>query len=147
MTQTEFLSALRAATGLNSLAFNGDSVCCLAVPGRLEVQIEWAAGSDQLLYLAPVGNLAGDSEGRLARTLLSANFLFRGTRGETLSLEEETGRVFLCLQTDAAAISAAKAVERFTAFLDTAERWREHFPTLDGQSTDEITQFPPHLRA
>lgn len=147
MTQTEFLSTLRAATGLNSLAFNGDSVCCLSVPGRLEVQIEWSAGNGQLLFLAPVGNLDDDDGGKLARTLLSANFLFRGTRGETLSLEEETGRVFLCLQTDAAAISALKAMERFTAFLDTAKRWREHFPTLHGQSTEEITQFHPHLRA
>jgi hypothetical protein len=147
MTSSEFLSALRSATGLGSLVFNEDSVCCLSVPGRLEVQIEWAAGSGQLLFLAPVGSLDADSGGELARTLLSANFLFRGTRGETLSVEDETGRVFLCLQTDAAAISAAKAVERFTAFLDTAERWSEHFPTLDGQSTEEITQFLPHLRA
>jgi hypothetical protein len=147
MTQNEFLSALRSATGLDSLAFNVDSVCCLSVPGRLEVQIEWARESGQLLFLAPVGNLDEDSAGHLARTLLSANFLFRGTRGETLSVEDESGRVFLCLQTDASSITVTKAVERFTAFLDTAERWRDHFPTLDGQSSEEITQFLPHLRA
>lgn len=147
MTQTEFLSALRTATGLSSLTFNGDSVCCLAVPGRLEIQIEWSAESGQLLFLAPVGDMDNDSGGKLARTLLSANFLFRGTRGETLSLEEETGRVFLCLQSDALSLSVAKAMERFTAFLDTAERWREHFPILHGQSAEEITQFLPHQRA
>jgi hypothetical protein len=146
MTQTEFLSALRSATGLGSLVFNEDSVCCLTVPGRLEVQIEWAAKSGQLLFLAPVGNLEGDSGGELARTILSANFLFRGTRGETLSLEEETGRVFLCLQTDTTGTTVAKAMERFTAFLDTAERWREHFPA-PGPLPQDIPAFSPHLLA
>jgi hypothetical protein len=146
MTQTEFLSALRSATGLGSLVFNEDSVCCLTVPGRLEVQIEWAAGSGQLLFLAPVGSLDGDSGGELARTLLSANFLFRGTRGETLSLEEETGRVFLCLQTDTTGTTVSQAMERFTAFLDTAERWREHFPT-PGVHAIDLPAFSPHLRA
>jgi hypothetical protein len=146
MTQTEFLSALRSATGLNSLVFNEDSVCCLSVPGRLEVQIEWSSESGQLLFLAPVGSLDGDSAGELARTLLSANFLFRGTRGETLSLEEETGRVFLCLQTDTTGTTVAKAMERFTAFLDTAERWREHFPT-PGVHAIDLPAFSPHLLA
>lgn len=146
MTQNEFLSALRSATGLTSLVFNEDSVCCLSVPGRLEVQIEWAAESGQLLFLAPVGNLEGDSGGELARSLLSANFLFRGTRGETLSLEEETGRIFLCLQTATSDVTVAQALERFTAFLDTAERWRENFPT-PGPITRDVPAFSPHLRA
>jgi hypothetical protein len=146
MTQSDFLSALRSATGLNSLVFNEDSVCCLTIPGRLDVQIEWASESGQLLFLAPVGNLDDDSGGELARTLLSANFLFRGTRGETLSLEEETGRVFLCLQTDAEGVTVAQAMDRFTAFLDTAGRWSEDFPS-PGPLPQEMVSLSPDLRA
>ena len=121
-----FLHGLSGVLSLPGLSFNEDSVCCLLVPGGLEVQIEWVPAEHLLLLLSPIGELGDDPEGSRARELLAANFLFAGTRGETLSLEGETGRIFLCARIESAQVSIEHALDLFTRFIDTAERWRAH---------------------
>ena len=63
------------------------------------------------------------SDPEFARTLLKANFLFAGTRGETLSLEDGTDRVFLCTGIDLNEMPTGHAIELFTRFVDTARQW------------------------
>jgi len=75
---------------------------------------------------------AGDE--RLLRHLLAANFLFQGTRGESVGLEASSGRAMLCRQFDPAITSPAAGVELFRRFADTANRWRQHlaeFPAAE----------------
>ena len=120
-----FLQAISSVLELPGLSFNGDGVCCLFIPGELEVQIEWQGAEQRLMLLAPVGSLGEDPEGSRARALLSANFLFVGTRGETLSVEPGTRVVFLCAMIDLAVVSIDHAVASFAGFVDTAQRWRE----------------------
>ena len=119
-----FLDALGAALSLPRLSFNEDRVCCLFVPGELEVQIEWANQHRRVVMLSPLGPLGADPDGAIARELLSANFLFQGTRGETLSFDPDSGSVFLCLMLDLDAVGIDRALEAFAEFVDTAGHWR-----------------------
>jgi hypothetical protein len=117
-----FLAHLAVVLSLPGLGFNDDSVCCLFTPGELEVQMEWVPEGERLMVLAPVGRLSEDPTH--ARGLLWANFLFGGTRGETLSLEPDDDRVFLCRDIELGLLSVEQAIERFEAFIDTARQWQ-----------------------
>jgi len=96
MSPSLIVRAIGSALALPDLAFNEDGVCCVFIPGELELQFEWIADSSQLLLLAPLGDLGDDADGPRSRALLAANFLFNGTRGESLSLEPGSGKVYLC---------------------------------------------------
>jgi hypothetical protein len=131
----QFLKNLSVVMSLPGLTFNEDRVCCLSDPGALDIQMEWLPERGRLMVIAAVGTLGDDP--KLARTLLSANFLFAGTRGESLSLESGTDRVFLCAGFDLDEISEQHAIELFSRFIDTARQW---VGFLSGQS-----ELPEHV--
>ncbi len=121
-TAERFLAHLAVVLSLPDLRFNQDSVCCLFIPGELEIQMEWVPDGERLMVLAAVGRLSEDPTH--ARGLLWANFLFGGTRGETLCLEPDDDRVFLCRELELGMFPVEQAIERFEAFVDTARQWQ-----------------------
>jgi hypothetical protein len=124
MGAQDIIQTLRSALSLNALSFNEEGVCTVFIPGELEIQFECDTESGQLIALGLLGNLGDDVDGQRARTLLAANFLFSGTRGESLSLEPDTRKVFLCAAWAAAGNSPASLVEWLENFVDTARYWR-----------------------
>lgn len=123
-TAQDFLDALSESTGV-PLAFREDLTCCLSKPEGFEIQIESAPEQDAVVFTAALGHVPAGDE-RLLRHLLAANFLFQGTRGESVALEESTDRAMLCRQFCPSRLSPAEGVELFRQFADTATRWREH---------------------
>jgi hypothetical protein len=113
---------LRVVLSLPDLKFNEDRVCCLFRPGELDLQLEWVPDQARLMLLSPLGLLGNDPQ--RARALLAANFLFGGTRGETLSLEPDSDEVFLCAGIDLDEVSTLHAIEMLNRFIDTAKQWR-----------------------
>jgi hypothetical protein len=116
------LEKLRIVLSLPDLRFNEDKVCCLSEPGELDLQMEWVPEPGRLMLLSPLGPIGSDPQ--RARALLAANFLFGGTRGETLSLEPESDQVFLCAGIELDELSTAHAIELIERFIDTAKQWR-----------------------
>lgn len=138
-----FLRDLSVVMSLPGLRFNEDGVCCLSGSDGLDIQMEWVPEMGRLMVIAPVGMLGDDPQ--LPRTLLAANFLFAGTRGESLSVENNGNRVFLCAGLDLDEISAEHAVELFTRFVDTAKQW---IGFLSGKSSiPEHSSSPLFIRA
>ena len=123
-TAQDFLDALSESIGV-PLAFREDLTCCLSTPEGVEIQIESAPEQDAVVFTAALGHVPAGDE-RLLRHLLAANFLFQGTRGESVALEESTDRAMLCRQFCPSRLSPAEGVELFRQFADTATRWREH---------------------
>ncbi len=138
MSAQEILQALRTLLGLPDLTFNEDGVCCIYIPGELEIQIEWDPDSRKLIALGSIGPLGDDPDGSLARSLLAANFLFSGTRGESLSLEPDTRKVFLCAAFSVANESAAPLIDWFEGFVDTAQHWRQRLQTDPANLTSSL---------
>lgn len=125
-----FLKDLSVVMSLPGLKFNDDQVCCVSDSGGLDIQMEWVPQLGRLMVIAPVGMLSDDPQ--LPRALLAANFLFAGTRGESLSVESSSNRIFLCAGLDLDEVSAEHAIELFTRFIDTAKQW---VGFLSGQSS------------
>ena len=131
MTQQEIIAVLRSALSLGGLTFDEQGVCCVFIPGELELQFEWDTDANRLIALALLGDLGDDADGRRSRALLAANFLFSGTRGETLSLEADTQRVFLCAAFSAAGQAADALVAWLEGVVDTAQHWRKRLDERD----------------
>ena len=142
----DFLAALSESIGV-LLAFREDLVCCLSTPEGLEIQIEWAPEHRAIVLLAPLGQLPPGCGEVRCRELLAANFLFRGTRGETISLEDTTDRIMLCQQFDPEKTATADAVETFRRFADTASQWRNHLLHSDVLPQQTLADMPGMLRA
>jgi hypothetical protein len=132
-TAEEFLAALSEAIGV-PLAFREDLTCCLSTPQGFEIQIEYAPEQSAIVFVAALGSVQPGDEA-LLRHLLEANFLFQGTRGESVGLEASSGRAMLCRQFDPATTSTAAGVELFRRFADTASRWREHLVEFSSTAT------------
>ncbi len=130
-TVDQFLQALGQVLALPPLALNSERVCGLYAPGGVQVQMEWVPSEGALLMMAGVGQLDSQDPGAHAQRLLQANFLFAGTRGEAIALEPDTQRLFVCARLEPAEVSLDHAVELFSRFVDTAQRWHDH---LQGHS-------------
>ena len=124
MTAQRLIQIIGHALSLPDLAFSDEGVCSVFIPGELELQLEWDEESEQLVLLASVGQLGADEDGALSRALLSANFLFSGTRGETLSVEPDTGKICLCAARSFEPDSETAVIDWLAAFVDTAQHWR-----------------------
>lgn len=138
-TAQDFLSALSESIGV-PLAFREDLTCCLSTPEGFEIQIEHAPDHNAVIFVAALGSVPPGDEA-LLRHLLEANFLFQGTRGESVGLEASTGRAMLCRQFDPATTSPVAGVDLFRRFADTAKRWRAHlvdFPTSATNAAENL---------
>ena len=133
-----FLAAIAEQAGLPSLTLNDQNVCCLSAPGEIDIQIEADAESGQVLLLAPLGPLGEDASGGASRSLLAANFLFQGTRGESLSLDPDSRIVFLCAALELASVDTDFAVNWFIRFADTARHWRSRWQSQPTEVSNRV---------
>lgn len=138
-----FLAELSQQIGLENLAFNEDSVCCLEVADRFAVQIEWEQTSDSLVFLSRVAEPPASGREELYRTLLQANFLFHETTGETLCLDPETGDVMLCRVFPLATTSTASLLTEFTYFLQTTDTWADRINSGTPSAAPEDGGYTP----
>lgn len=145
-TAQDFLDTLSESIGV-PLAYREDLTCCLSTPEGLEIQIEWAPEHRANVFLSPLGQLPAGCGEQRCRELLVANFLFRGTRGETISLEDSTDRIMLCQQFDPEKTTTADAVDTFRRFADTASQWRNHLLHNGVYDQHNLADTPGMLRA
>jgi hypothetical protein len=120
-----FLELLSRSFGIEGLVLDESSICCLEIPGRIEIQIEWDPAHGVILLAAPLSPPPEVGRERLFKGMLEANFLFRGTTGETLALDPESGRLMLCLQFDPGTVSSGGQEALFRNFMATGESWRK----------------------
>ncbi len=141
-----FLAELSRQIGIENLAYNEDSVCCLEVGDRLAVQIEWEPVSGFLVFLSRVGSSPSSGREEFFRALLEANFLFHGTAGETLCLDPESGDVMLCRTFPLATTAVATLLGEFTYFLETTDTWADRVENGLPGPTEESGPSPSTLQ-
>jgi hypothetical protein len=146
-----FLDLLSRIYGLEGLTLDERSCCCLEISGRLEIQIEWDSDLGVIFLTAPLSPVPEMDRENLFAALLKANFLFRGTTGEALSLDPESGRLMLCLQFDPGSVAPAGQEILFRNFIATGERWRSALRdySQEDRSVDQLDKSVsiPMIRA
>ena len=78
-----------------------------------------------VLMTAFLGKLPADDSSQLLRAMMCANFLFRGTRGGTLGLDESTGEFTVVRFDRLELLDGASYLERVHDFVAVMIKWRE----------------------
>ena len=74
--------------------------------------------------LGEIGELPPLNAEAVMSALLTANHLFRGTGGATISRDPDSGKLFLCLYERPELLDGDRMYEMFGRFVDTLEVWR-----------------------
>ena len=100
-----------------------DGVCRVEVDG-MEVSMQEIDSIGGFCLMGEIGETSPLNAEAVMGALLSANHLFLGTGGATISREPETGKFFLCRYERLDFLDGDRVVEMFSRFVDTLEIWR-----------------------
>ena len=116
----KFIKSLGNALGMR--LENAGGACGIDVDG---VKVILHDADDLVLLAAEIGPPPPeDGLETLFRTVLKANWLYRGTGGATLAINPEDGCIWLEKYNFLERLDGEKGVEMITRFADTARTWR-----------------------
>lgn len=131
---------LGAALGIDDLQLDENGYAALGFDDLL-VNFELDEERERLLLTASLGRPEGD---KLAayELLLAANYLWQGTGGGTLALEEESGEIVLQKPLPLATLDQQALETAIEVYVDTAELWARHLAAGSEDSGSE-PPMPP----
>lgn len=102
-----------------------DGVCSVEIDD-MAVSIREIDAIGGFCFLGEIGKLPDSYEREAVMSaLLTANHLFKGTGGATISLDPDTGGIFLCLYERLDLLDGDRVLEIFNRFIDALEVWRD----------------------
>lgn len=136
------LSQFGQRIGLPDLALDDSGYCCI---GFDDVFVNVETSGDRLCLYAWIGTLDEAARTRHASDLLDANFLFKGTQGATLGVDQESGDALLALQLPASTLTVDTLEASVENFVNTVERWQKRL-TEEGSTTSAASPaFSPSM--
>lgn len=147
MDFVELVNALAEKVGLaEGIEIDSDNRCLMEFDGMI-VALQGLDEVGQVSFFSSVGEPPPERLERLYRSLLEANHLFRGTSGSTLSVDPETGEMFLCRAMPYAALDGDSFIEELEKFVNIVENWRKFVadyrasPPEETRTGDEVTDL------
>ena len=101
-----------------------EGVCHVEVDG-MAVEMHQIDEIGGFCLLGEIGELPPTNAEEVMKALLTANHLFKGTGGATISRNPDTGNLFLCLYERLELLDGGRVYEIFGRFVDTLEVWRD----------------------
>ncbi|MBQ4198912.1 MAG: type III secretion system chaperone [Kiritimatiellae bacterium] len=89
----------------------------------IAVTIDSLPEMDVIIVMSDLGEPPPERLEGLYKTLLAANHLFGGTAGATISLDAETGVIWLCRALNTAVLDGASFYSAIERFVNTADNW------------------------
>lgn len=111
--------------GTDAFALDENGVCSILMGQDLAVRILYMTETDELVTSARVGGEPTQGGEWLHQAMLRAMFMFKGTGGATLAVDEETQDIVLQRHDDLAALDAAKFLSRLDDFAEIARTWQQ----------------------
>ena len=124
--QTEaetLISDFGRSIGIEGLVFDEFGCCMLAFDDDIIVNIAHEKANKRILFFAYIGSVDGSAAPY--RTLLKANFYWRGTGGATLSIDQDDGAICLTKPFGAQELSPTKLTTELENFISNIEKWRD----------------------
>ncbi len=121
------LTHLAQTLGLGEVDKASENVCSF---GSENMYVTLIHQHDTLIYMTNVGNIPmGSAAAQIKDILLSANVLYRGTRGGTLGVEE-TGIISYCYQCSLAELTNESFLVILENYMSVAKKWTEHIASI-----------------
>ena len=99
--------------------------------------IEYLPNAEQLLLAVPVSDVPATGREKLYRELLQAQFIFAGTRGATLALDQEERFVCLQMAPSVHALTRENFPVLVENFLNMADHWRKRCQEIADEGAEE----------
>ena len=125
-TQTEaetLIADFGESIGIEGLVFDAFGCCMLAFDDDIIVNIAHEKANQRILLFAYIGSV--DAAVTPYKTLLKANFYWRGTGGATLSLDQDDGAICLTKPFSPQELSPTQLTTELEKFISNIEKWRD----------------------
>lgn len=141
MEFTALLKNLGEMVNLPELAPDENGVCRLSLD---EVIVDLKATGDEkhLLLFSEVAALPIEHRDELIREILGANFLFNGTNGATLAIEDKTQAIYLQQQEALALLDIDDFSKLLNDFVTTVESWQKIVKDFQQKSFNAPEETP-----
>ena len=127
MTLTKLMGEFAKAANVDRIEPEADGCYSLEIDGMV-VRFSEVAEKDELFMWAEVGALPPEGREPLSHTLLTADFMGRGTLGAVLSVDPDSETVFLHRTDSVKALDFDHFRTKLEQFVNVLETWRK---TLD----------------
>ena len=117
-------SEFGAAIGLPELQPDEENRCNLMFD-EVAVSFELSPHEDSIYIYAYLGDMPAGAPKALPAALLDANYLFRGTGGATIGMDEATGRVVMVRAADLSTLRQSTFQSLVEEFVNLAELWQK----------------------
>ena len=114
-----------ALRGTDAFALDENGTCSILMGSDLAVRFLHVPETDELLTIARVGGEPTEGAEWLHQAMLRAMFMFKGTGGASLTVDEETQDIVLIRRDDLAALDAERFLARLDDFAAVARTWQE----------------------
>lgn len=119
----KLISDFGKSIGIEGLAFDEFGCCMLVFDDDIIVNIAHEKANQRILFFAYIGSV--DAAVTPYKTLLKANFYWRGTGGATLSLDQDDGAICLTKPFGVNALSPPDLTTELEKFISNIEKWRD----------------------
>ena len=114
----------------DAFALDENGMCSILMGQDLAVRILHMPATDEMLTCARVGGEPTEGGEWLHQAMLRAMFMFKGTGGAALAVDEETQDILLLRRDDLAALDAETFLARLDDFATVARTWQETILTF-----------------
>lgn len=109
--------------------------------------IQWAEARRAIMVYAEIGSLSGWRDGEVAKTLMTANFLFLGSKGGALSLDPSCTMVGLNYQIPVADLTPDAFVKTIDGIVTEAEAWRTRLARISAEQEKLVAQAQSEIES
>ena len=131
-----------ASIGIPELTLDEENRCNLMFD-EVAVSFELSPDEDAVYIYAYLGDVVRTGNGALFTALLGANYLFKGTRGATIGVDEASGRVVMIRSEDLSALRLSRFSSLVEEFINLAELWQKKLAEFPAQTTPEPAPATP----
>ena len=135
------LGEFGTAIGMPELELDEENRCNLTFD-EVAVSFELSPDEASVYLYSYLGDVAGNDSKAVFAALLDANYLFRGTLGATMGVDEVSGRVVIIRSEDLSTLRLSRFQSLVEEFVNLAELWQNRpveFPAQTAQESPPAT--------
>lgn len=133
------LGEFGSSIGMPELELDEENRCNLMFD-EVAVSFELSPDEASVYLYSYLGDVVSDDSKAVFAALLDANYIFRGTMGATMGVDEASGRVVMIRSEDLSALRLSRFQSLVEEFVNLAELWQNKLADFPAETTQ---QSPP----
>ena len=136
------LEEFGASIGMPELELDEENRCNLMFD-EVAVSFELSPDEASVYLYSYLGDVVNNDSKAVFSALLDANYLFRGTLGATLGVDEASGRVVMIRLEDLSTLRLSRFQSLVEEFVNLSELWQNRLADFPAQSAQESPPATP----